>query len=239
MKSVLPHTLTVSFYICRQREKADSRAIMLDVITADGELFPVKRKLLRPCISLTHAVRDTRQASVSLDSVDTLVFDRRAFNAPVTSFSYSFTLSHRFIVTVRCAFYIPIVKRVVRPRLLGWSLVHFMCASSAYLLTWAVFCRVLIYLEAEAAGRSVPDFAVHLLGDLLHAAEDLGCRSLQVQDSVFSTLHIVMQLNIDAEKYMGSMYSHAATSTLEGVCKCKRILTNKRRAKGSSGVEST
>ena len=40
--------------------------------------------------------------------------------------------------------------------------------------------RVLIYLEAEAAGRAVPDFAVHLLGDLLHAAEELGCRSLQV-----------------------------------------------------------
>ena len=44
----------------------------------------------------------------------------------------------------------------------------------------ALHGRVLIYLEAEAAGRTVPDFAVHLLGDLLHAAEDLGCRSLQV-----------------------------------------------------------
>ena len=44
----------------------------------------------------------------------------------------------------------------------------------------AVYGRVLIFLEAEASGRQVPDFAVHLLGDLLHAAEDLGCRSLQV-----------------------------------------------------------
>ena len=49
---------------------------MLDVVTADGEVFPVKRKLLRSCISLTQAVRDTTQASVQLDSVDTLVFDR-------------------------------------------------------------------------------------------------------------------------------------------------------------------
>ncbi|CAL5222768.1 g5180 [Coccomyxa viridis] len=96
------------------RKEADSRATMLDVITADGEEFPVKRKLLRQCISLTHAVRDIEQASVQLESVDTLVFD-----------------------------------------------------------------RVLIYLEAEAAGRAVPDFAVHLLGDLLHAADALGCRSLQ------------------------------------------------------------
>ena len=52
---------------------------MLDVITADGEEFPVKRKLLRQCISLTHAVRDIEQASVQLESVDTLVFDRYAF----------------------------------------------------------------------------------------------------------------------------------------------------------------
>ena len=51
---------------------------MLDVITADGEVFPVKRKLLRQCISLTHAVRDIQQASVHLNSVDTLVFDRHA-----------------------------------------------------------------------------------------------------------------------------------------------------------------
>ncbi len=41
--------------------------------------------------------------------------------------------------------------------------------------------RVLIYLEAEALGQAVPDFAVHLLGDLLRAAEALGLRSLQVR----------------------------------------------------------
>ena len=51
---------------------------MLDVVTCDGEVFPVKRKLLRPCISLTQAVRDTQQASVHLAAVDTLVFDRHA-----------------------------------------------------------------------------------------------------------------------------------------------------------------
>ena len=51
---------------------------MLEVVTADGEVFPVKRKLLRPCISLTHAVRDTTLESVNLASVDTLVFDRHA-----------------------------------------------------------------------------------------------------------------------------------------------------------------
>ena len=34
----------------------------------------------------------------------------------------------------------------------------------------------------------MPDFAVHLLGDLLHAAEALGCRSLQVCPSLSVTL---------------------------------------------------
>ena len=41
--------------------------------------------------------------------------------------------------------------------------------------------RVLIFLEAEALGQAPPDFAVHLLGDLLHAAQTLGLRSLQVK----------------------------------------------------------
>ena len=40
---------------------------------------------------------------------------------------------------------------------------------------------MLRYLEAEALGQAAPDYAVHLLGDLLHAAEALGLRSLQVQ----------------------------------------------------------
>lgn len=46
----------------------------IDISTRDGEVFPVKRKLLRPCILLTHAVRsDTPSVTVA---VDTLVFDR-------------------------------------------------------------------------------------------------------------------------------------------------------------------
>jgi len=73
--------------MCRPKEKADSRATMLDVVTADGEEFPVKRKLLRSCISLTHAVRDTEQASVCLESVDTLVFDRHALVLPIDHLS--------------------------------------------------------------------------------------------------------------------------------------------------------
>ena len=48
---------------------------------------------------------------------------------------------------------------------------------------------MLIYLEAEAAGRAVPDFAVHLLGDLLRAADALGCRSLQVCHTVLAPLY--------------------------------------------------
>ena len=44
-----------------------------------GEWFPVKRKLLRPCIALTKAVRseDEAEVDVSVD-VDTDIFDRQA-----------------------------------------------------------------------------------------------------------------------------------------------------------------
>ncbi|EIE25119.1 cytochrome b5 [Coccomyxa subellipsoidea C-169] len=97
---------------CRSRPSGDRSRAVIDVLTRDGEVFPVKRKLLRPCINLTQAVRSD-VPSVTID-VDTLVFD-----------------------------------------------------------------RVLIYLEAGAAGQPVPDYAVHLLGDLLHAGEALGLLSLQ------------------------------------------------------------
>ena len=48
----------------------------MEVLTRDGEAFPVKRRLLRPCIALTQAVRSVAP-SVAVD-VDTLVFDRSA-----------------------------------------------------------------------------------------------------------------------------------------------------------------
>ena len=48
---------------------------MVRVVTADGEWFPVRRKLLRPCIALTKAVRSEEAAEVAVD-VNTLDFDR-------------------------------------------------------------------------------------------------------------------------------------------------------------------
>lgn len=47
------------------------------VATSDGEIFPVRRQLLRPCISLTKAVRDRGEATpqVGVD-VDCATFDR-------------------------------------------------------------------------------------------------------------------------------------------------------------------
>jgi hypothetical protein len=46
------------------------------VTTSDGEVFPVRRKLLRRCIALTGAVRlDEDDVAVTVD-IDTLTFDR-------------------------------------------------------------------------------------------------------------------------------------------------------------------
>ncbi len=37
---------------------------IVNIVTSDEELFPVKKKLLRPCIALTKAVRDRQVPSV-------------------------------------------------------------------------------------------------------------------------------------------------------------------------------
>ncbi|MEW5318093.1 MAG: hypothetical protein WDW38_009344 [Sanguina aurantia] len=50
---------------------------VVNVVTSDGECFPVKKALLRPCIALTKAVRswDVEALDVNVE-VDTLTFDR-------------------------------------------------------------------------------------------------------------------------------------------------------------------
>lgn len=61
----------------------------VEVYTNDGEMFPVKRKLLRPCIALTKTVRaatntnapdddDENKPSTAKVDIDTLTFDRYA-----------------------------------------------------------------------------------------------------------------------------------------------------------------
>lgn len=41
-------------------------------------------------------------------------------------------------------------------------------------------CRVLIFLEAQALGRALPNFALHLAQDLQAASRTLGLRALEV-----------------------------------------------------------
>ena len=51
---------------------------VVHVLTSDGEMFPVHRRLLKPCIALTKAVRDTTAAQTPEASigVDCATFDR-------------------------------------------------------------------------------------------------------------------------------------------------------------------
>jgi len=62
---------------CRRRPQSSSGRHTINVLTLDGETFPVKRKLLRSCIALTSELRGESEEppTVSLD-VDTLTFDR-------------------------------------------------------------------------------------------------------------------------------------------------------------------
>mmetsp|Transcript_45300 Transcript_45300/g.118919 ORF Transcript_45300/g.118919 Transcript_45300/m.118919 type:complete len:522 (+) Transcript_45300:3-1568(+) len=56
-------------------ERPPKNAVL--VTTRDGELFPVHRRLLKPCISLTKAVRDASCAAPEADvDVDCATFDR-------------------------------------------------------------------------------------------------------------------------------------------------------------------
>ena len=68
--------------LCRPPPPKGRSGSTVDVFTRDGEVFPVKRKLLRSCIALTAAVRG-EVASVAVD-VDTLVFDRYIMRQVVT-----------------------------------------------------------------------------------------------------------------------------------------------------------
>jgi hypothetical protein len=58
----------------RQQPARRASTALVEVLTEDGEAFPVKRKLLRPCINLTQVVRGGVPC-VSV-AVNTLVFDR-------------------------------------------------------------------------------------------------------------------------------------------------------------------
>jgi hypothetical protein len=51
-------------------------------------------------------------------------------------------------------------------------------------------CRVLIFLEAQALGRPLPNFALHLAQDLLAAGRTLGLRALEVIAKCEVTMHI-------------------------------------------------
>ncbi len=56
--------------------RSTARRGLVQVETEDGEVFPVSRELLRPCIALTHAVRSADDEPTARVSVGCLAFDR-------------------------------------------------------------------------------------------------------------------------------------------------------------------
>jgi hypothetical protein len=67
---------------------------LINITTNDGEYFPVHRKLLRPCIALTKAVRSPGAGVTAAVDIDTLTFDRvliwlesHVLNKPLPSFA--------------------------------------------------------------------------------------------------------------------------------------------------------
>lgn len=60
----------------RPRPPPGSSPHLISVLTNDGECFPVHRKLLRPCIALTKAVRTPGEGVEAAVNIDTCTFDR-------------------------------------------------------------------------------------------------------------------------------------------------------------------
>jgi len=67
--------LTLTNVRCQAARPAPTDVV--NVYTRDAEWFPVKKKLLRPCIALTKVVRDSGSSAPNVNvDVDTLTFDR-------------------------------------------------------------------------------------------------------------------------------------------------------------------
>lgn len=59
-----------------EKRKERLRHNLVEIHTSDGEMFPVSRRLLRPCIALTEAVRSEEVRPSVMVPIDCLTFDR-------------------------------------------------------------------------------------------------------------------------------------------------------------------
>jgi hypothetical protein len=136
----------------RQRPPAAAPTNIVNIYTSDGEWFPVKKKLLRPCIALTKVRVSLRVLLRRRVRVWACARGRPHQNRPATA-EYSLSRTD----TCRRAL------QAVRDS-----------GDTAPTVTVAIdtltFDRVLIFLEAYALKRKPPRFAVHLLGDLLEVS---------------------------------------------------------------------
>lgn len=156
---------------------AAAAAELVTVHTTDGEEFPVHRRLLRPCISLTRAIREAGAGggTAAVSSGKREAWERQHL------------LEQRDNQALR-----------VPPRAAGTGAVTAMAGSAATStpdgkarvpatssraeasvgVDCATFDRVLLWLEAETLGRPLPDHDIRTTEDLEAAANVLGLRSL-------------------------------------------------------------
>ena len=119
---------------------------VVSVNTSDGETFPVHRRLLRPCIALTRAIREAGADGPAVSSGK-----RREWEASQGITSQG------------------IASRG------GDSRGRAECDAE---VDCATFDRVLVWLEAEALGRSPPEHDIRIVEELAEAADALGLASL-------------------------------------------------------------
>ena len=119
---------------------------LVAVNTSDGETFPVHRRLLRPCIALTRAIREAGADGPAVSSGK-----RREWEASQGITSQGITSRG------------------------GDSRGRAECDAE---VDCATFDRVLVWLEAEALGRSPPEHDIRIVEELAEAADALGLASL-------------------------------------------------------------
>ena len=150
------------------------------VTTNDGEVFPVHRSLLRPCIALTRAIREAapegaassgkrvewEKARRSEFGEGSAVEDEAAVEDEVEDERFPSSNARFPSSNARFSDSNP---KTDAPRVAATADVDVDCAG---------FDRALAWLEAESLGRAHPEYDIRVVESMAATAETLGLRSL-------------------------------------------------------------
>ena len=177
---------------------AAAAAELVTVHTSDGEEFPVHRRLLRPCISLTRAIREAGVGGglAGVSSGKREAWEREQHQREREMHAQSQSQSQPRPAPTPAAVVVSSSETETDPNRTPAPpppppLANAAAAAAAHVSSYssraeasvdidcATFDRVLVWLEAEALGRPPPDHDIRTTEELVGAADALGLRSLE------------------------------------------------------------